>query len=52
MALVISTINREHAKVYEQAEALHTLVAQPDFLDKDLAPILQALLVDFLGICS
>jgi len=50
MALVISTINREHVKIYEQAETLHALVAQPDFFDKDLAPIIQTLLVVFLGI--
>lgn len=48
MALVTSTINREHAKIYEQAETLHALAAQPDFFDKDLVPILQTLLVVFL----
>lgn len=52
MALVISTTNREHAKVYEQAETLHGLVAQPDFFDKDLASIVQPLLAVFLGIYS
>ena len=52
MALVISTTNREHAKIYEQAETLHALVAQPDFFDKDLASIVQALLAAFLGIYS
>lgn len=52
MALVTSTINREHAKIYEQAETLHALVAQPDFFDKDLASMFQALLVVFLGIYS
>lgn len=50
MALVTSTANREHAKIYEQAETLQALVTQPDFFDKDLASILQALLVVFLGI--
>ena len=52
MALVISTTNREHAKVYEQAETLHGLVDQPDFFDKDLASIIQPLLAVFLGIYS
>lgn len=52
MALVISTTNREHAKVYDQAETLHGLVAQPDFFDKDLASIVQPLLEVFLGIYS
>jgi len=48
LALVTSTINREHANIYEQAETLHVLVSQPDFFDKDLATMLQALLVAFL----
>ena len=52
MALVVSTTNREHAKVYEQAETLHGLVAEPDFFDKDLASIVQPLLAIFLGIYS
>ena len=52
MALVVSTTNREHAKVYEQAETLYGLVAQPDFFDKDLASIVQPLLEVFLGIYS
>ena len=52
MALVISTTNREHAKIYEHAETLHGLVAQPDFFDKDLASILQPLIGVFLGIYS
>lgn len=52
MALVISTTNREHAKVYDQAETLHGLVAQPDFFEKDLASIVQPLLEVFLGIYS
>jgi COP9 signalosome complex subunit 8 len=50
MALVTATTNREHAKIYEQAETLHVLVSQPDFSDQDLAPIVQALLLVFLGI--
>jgi COP9 signalosome complex subunit 8 len=49
MALVTSTTNREHAKIYEQTETLHALVSQPDFFDKDLASIVQALLLVFLG---
>lgn len=52
MALVISTTNREYAKIYEHAETLHGLVAQPDFFDKDLASILQPLIGVFLGIYS
>lgn len=52
MALVTSTINREHAKIYEQTETLHALVAHTDFFDKDLASIIQPLLVVFLGIYS
>jgi len=48
MALVTSTTNREHAKIYEQTETLHALVSQPDFFDKDLASIVQALLLVFL----
>ena len=35
-----------------QAETLHVLISQPDFFDKDLATILQDLLVVFLGIYS
>lgn len=52
MALVISTTNREHAKVYDQAETLHGLVAQSDFFDSDLTSIVQPLLEVFLGIYS
>ncbi|KAF8163432.1 hypothetical protein B0H34DRAFT_836952 [Crassisporium funariophilum] len=47
-ALVTSTTNREHAKVYIQASSLLSLVSQQDFLDKVLASIIESLVTAFL----
>jgi len=49
MSLVVATINREHAKVYDQTTALLSLVSQTDFMDKELSPIVTALLTTFIG---
>jgi COP9 signalosome complex subunit 8 len=48
-ALIIYTMNRQHAQLYEQATALMNLVSQPDFFDKDLGSLIHTLTTAFLG---
>ncbi|KAF9527029.1 hypothetical protein CPB83DRAFT_857019 [Crepidotus variabilis] len=46
-SLVVATSNREHAKVYDQANALHKLVSQ-EIPDKEFASIIITLLSAFI----
>jgi COP9 signalosome complex subunit 8 len=48
-SLVMATTNREHAKVYDEASNLLSLVAQPDFPDQELASAITSLLTAFFG---
>ena len=50
MSLVLVTMNRQHAAVYDQTISLQDLVLQPDFLDKDLASVISGLLEAFTGL--
>jgi len=47
-SLVVATINREHAKVYNEASNLLSFVGHPDFLDLELASIITSLLTAFI----
>jgi len=47
-SLLVTTINREHAKVYAEANNLLGFVAQSDFPDQELASIVTSLLSAFI----
>ncbi|TFK42460.1 COP9 signalosome [Crucibulum laeve] len=46
--LSLCTLNRQHAKVYAQAEALFDQVTQTSFLDKDLANVIASMVTAFV----
>ncbi|PPQ98851.1 hypothetical protein CVT24_003405 [Panaeolus cyanescens] len=47
--LLLSTVNREHAKVYNKSAELASIVSAPDFPDRDLAELITGLLPDFIN---
>lgn len=48
-SLLVTTINREYAKIYVEANNLLEFVAQSDFPDQELASIVTSLLTAFVG---
>ncbi|KIK08237.1 hypothetical protein K443DRAFT_672732 [Laccaria amethystina LaAM-08-1] len=49
VGLAVSSVNRQHGKVYAQAEHIFSLVAQPDFIDRELASVLANLITVFVA---
>ncbi|KAF9482813.1 hypothetical protein BDN70DRAFT_852734 [Pholiota conissans] len=47
-SIVVSTMNRQHAQLYEQVNALTSLVSQPDFFDRNLGSVIHDLTAVFL----
>uniref|UniRef100_A0A8H8CNR9 CSN8/PSMD8/EIF3K domain-containing protein n=1 Tax=Psilocybe cubensis TaxID=181762 RepID=A0A8H8CNR9_PSICU len=47
-ALVTATMNRQHSNVYDQVNTLNALVANHDFVDKELSAVISQLLSVFI----